>query len=71
MLAPVLKSWGQFVAVEVALRIDDGVFLVEVVRTFLTDSVGVMREGPNAGIGGTGLSLRDESKQTGVSHGSG
>ena len=55
-------------SVEVALGIDDGVFLVEVVRTFPTDSVGVMREGSNAGIGGTSLSLRDESKQTGVRH---
>ena len=70
MLAAILKPWGLFVPVEVALGIDDGVFLAEVVRTFLADSVGVMREGPDAGIGGTGLSLCDKSKQTGVGHGS-
>ena len=57
MLTSVLKSWRLLVPVQVALRIDDGVFLVEVVRTFLTDSIGVLWEGSNTSISGTCLSF--------------
>ena len=57
MLTSVLKSWRLLVPVQVALRIDDGVFLVEVVRTFLTDSIGVLREGSNTSISRTCLSF--------------
>ena len=57
MLTSVLKSWRLLMPVQVALRIDDGVFLVEVVRTFLTDSIGVLREGSNTSISRTRLSF--------------
>lgn len=67
-LTPVLEFWGQFVAVEVALGVDDGVLLVEVVGTFLADAVGVVREGPDAGGGGAALSLCDKAKQAGLVH---
>ena len=57
MLTAILKFWCFLVFIEVALRVDNSVSLLEMVWTFFADPISVMREGSNSSIGGTGLSF--------------
>lgn len=50
LLTVVLEFGGILMSVKVAIGIDDGMFLLEVVRAFLADSVGLMGEGSDASI---------------------
>lgn len=50
LLAGIFKLGRVFIAVEIAVLPNQSVLLLEFVWGFLTDSVGLSREGPNAHI---------------------
>ena len=60
VLTAILEFWCFFVFIEVALGVDNGVCLFEMVGTFFADSIGVMGESSDAGIDGTSLSFGDK-----------
>lgn len=68
VLTPVLKFRGFFMLVEVALRIDNCMSLLEMVRTLPTDPKSLMREGFYTDIGWTGLPPLHEFKQPCLRH---
>ena len=68
VLTPVLKFRGFFVLVEVALRIDNCMSLLEMVRTLPTNPESLMREGFYTDIGWTGLPPLHEFKQPCLRH---
>jgi hypothetical protein len=64
----ILEFWSLFVLIKVAVRVDHGVGALEVVRTLTTDPIGLMREGSDASLGGTGLCLAHELENACVGH---
>jgi len=68
MLTSILKFRRFFMLVEVTLRIDNGMSLLKMVRTFPTNPKGVMRECFYTSIRGTRLPLCDKFKHTSLRH---
>jgi hypothetical protein len=53
----------------VAMRVDDGVTLLEMIRTFPTDTISMLWEGPNTAIGRFRWSFVDELEDSCLGHG--